>query len=711
MTRKPRFRMRSLRTAAGGAIAVLAVTVLLALPLFGAPASTANGSSGGPSPASLAAASAFASPHPNAVAVAATPTLPFSSASAGSVVETAYVNYNATTPGNFPSAVWDWAAGKPALDPTTDELWIPQWPISVRDIPMPVSAPALVYDPATNQTQMVQNLTNTSSVAYDPLDGYLYATNPVTDTVEVLNPVTEKVAHAPIPVGLDPDAIVFDSYSGDLYVANGLSANVTVVNGYSNTVTIAGISVGSGPVALADDPLDHQLFVATVTAPATVWNISTYSNKAGEVVTRLTNAPSSLAFSISQDLLAVGMPGSTRLDLFDGATLGPTTTVTVGLGVTSIATNLNGTEFVLANNATSSTDLTVVNGSAGTVVTDHLPVGSEPALLTADPTSGLVYSWSGVYRTVTSVNMVALSDSQLSPDLGVRAGPLAYDSGSGLVYVSDSLSNSVAVLNATTLRTSRAPITVPGTPQSVVDDPATGTVYVGYPGGVLSINGTSGTITQDNPSLPGNNSQLVVDEASNLLWDVNHNSGLESLRLPALSVATVVGIGVGTVGIRGVVLDNETNDLFVVNLTGPTLNVVDGTTGQVVGSPISGMAGLISVAYDSADQMIYALGRSVWIVDPTSLAIIGGPVTIAPHVADWSIVYDPSREFLYIASNSSPAWPGNLTVIDGSSVTASEGAYLAMPLGQLSVDLQPVLLPGSSAPGASEIWVDNYVSG
>ncbi|MGB6443048.1 MAG: PKD domain-containing protein, partial [Thermoplasmata archaeon] len=95
----------------------------------------------------------------------------------------------------------------------------------------------------------------------------------------------------------------------------------------------------------------------------------------------------------------------------------------------------------------------------------------------------------------------------------------------------------------------------------------------------------------------------------------------------------------------------------------------------------------------------------------TTLAILGGPITIAPHVAAWSIVYDPSREFLYIASTSSPAWPGNLTVIDGSSIAASEGAYLAMPLGQLSVDLQPVLLPGSSAPGASEIWVDNYVSG
>jgi hypothetical protein len=218
------------------------------------------------------------------------------------------------------------------------------------------------------------------------------------------------------------------------------------------------------------------------------------------------------------------------------------------------------------------------------------------------------------------------------------------------------------------------------------------------------------------PDLAGNNTQLVVDEQSGLLWDLNKVSGLYALDMPGLRLQLRTGIAAGTVNLQGAALDNFTNTLFVVNRSNPfapTLEAVNASTGVEIGSAISTIPDLLSVAYDSADRMIYALGNAVWIVSPANLSIMGGPIPIAPHVIAWSIVYDPSREFLYIPSNSSsgPPWPGNITVIDGSSIGASEVSYTTFPAGQLPIDAVPVELPGATAPGSSEIWVTNFISG
>jgi DNA-binding beta-propeller fold protein YncE/PKD repeat protein len=654
--------------------------------------------------------SAEPQPNPAPSATSRSPALTLSAVSAGSVVETAYVNYNATTPGNFPSAVWDWAAGSAAVDPLTDQLWIPEWPITVDGIPAPVSAPALVYNPATNQTRVVQNLTNTSAFAFDPKNGYLYATDPISNAVLVFNPASETMARAPIRVGIDPSAIVFDGPSGNLYVANSLSSNLTVINGTNDAIVVpGGVVVGNDPVALADDTIDRQMFVALSSAPPVVKNVSTRTNDPGQIAIHLPATASVLAYSASHDLLGVAMPTLSDLGIYNASTFATLHFPNEGLGLTSIVVNHNDSDFVIADGTGS--DLVVVNALTGVNVTNHLSVGADPAHLTVDPIDGLIYSWSGAFRIVSTANLVSETEAKQSPDLGARALTLAYDEGSGHVFVVDRLSSSLAVLNANTLTTARSPIAIPGAPESVADDNATGAVYVGYYGGVLGINASTGAIVSRNDALTGNNSQITVDQASGLLWDVNKLTGLEALSIPGLAVAHVVGIGVGTVGIRGVVLDNQTNELFVVDPLNSTVAAVNGTNGQEILPWIPPIVGVDSVSYDAGDQMVYALGQSVWMVDPVSHRIVGAPIAISPHVVAWSIVYDPSREFLYVVSNESPAWPGTLSVIDGSSIAASESAYVTMPLGQLPADLQPIELPGSAAPGSGEIWVTNFVSG
>ncbi|HTW55162.1 MAG TPA: hypothetical protein VMG36_01780, partial [Thermoplasmata archaeon] len=698
------------RARGGVPAALLAISVVTVLLLSGSAAvvlagtSVAEPRSSTGTGASVALASSMV---PSTVAPAAG-AVSLSPASAGSVVETAYLNYNYSAPGNFPSAVWLWDGGKGAVDPTTGDLWIPEWPIPYGGLPLPRYAPALVYSPTANATDAVANLTNTSAIAYDPINGDLYATDPVDNTTVVFDPTTRTVVGAPIPVGVDPMAIVFDSRSQNLYVANEVSNNVTVINGTTSTVQVAGIAAGTGPFELADDTTDGTMYVADSGADR-VSSISTQTNSAGATLA-LSSPPSAIAYSLSANVLAVGIPGSGLLNMYDASSQAFFGTSVIN-NVTSIVANITGSEFVAANGT--ALDLFVVQATTGVVSPSLIELPDAPSRLSTDPITGTVFAWSGAGRTISAVNLTAVSPEKTSPTLGVEAETLTYDPGSDHAFVADWRSNSLVVLNGTTFATARAPIPLPGTPTSLVDDATTGTVYVSYVGGVDGLNAQTGVVTHHNTALTGNNTQLVLNVGANLLWVLNKAVGLEALSLPGLAVRVVTHIGIGTGNIRGIVLDPVDNELFVANLTNSRVEVVNASTGAVMDSGIPGVAGLVSVAYDSADGMIYALGNSVWIIDPATNAIVAGPIPIVPHLAAWSIVYDPSREFLYVTSVDKLLlpYPSNVTAIDGSSVSASQGSYVAIPTGQLSIDLQPVVLPGSTAAGSSEIWVANVLSG
>ena len=510
-------------------------------------------------------------------------------------------------------------------------------------------------------------------------------------------------------------AILFDNRSGNLYVVNEVSDDVTVINGTTNIVQVKGVPAGSDPVALADDTKDRMLFVADDGEYALAYNlsvISTSSDTPQPTIITLLHPASSLAYSFLQGLLAVGIPDFNYVATYVGSSqVSAGFALNVGYNVSSIVSDVNGSEFVVANGTAD--HLALIPASTGAVTPTFLEMSEAPSRLSVDPVNGALFAWSGSSRTISSVNLFVMQVKQRSPSLGAEAETLAYDADSDRVFVADWQNDSVSVLNASSFLTAQAPLSLPGTPTSLVDDPATGTIYVAYVGGVAAIDARTGEITARNASLTGNNTQLALNPESDLLWDVNKLVGLEALSVPALRVVDVIGTGVGTANLRGVVLDPTMNELFVANLSSSMVVVVNASTGAILDRGISGVTGLRSLAYDSADQMIYALGSAVWIINPATDSIAAGPIPIAPHLLAWSIVYDPSREFLYVTSIDRLLlpFPGNVTVLDGSSVAASQGSYVSIPVGQNPVDLQPVQLPGSAAPGSSEIWVTNFLSG
>jgi DNA-binding beta-propeller fold protein YncE/PKD repeat protein len=634
---------------------------------------------------------------------------PMSAGSVGAVVATAYLNYNASTAGNFPSSVFDWDVGKSAVDPSTGQLWMPEWPITVENIQAPLSAPGLVYNPVVNETRMVQSLSNTSAIAFDPVNGDLYATDPINNTVLVVDPTTGAMVQPAIHVGINPMSIVYDPVSQNLFVANEVSNNVTVINGTHSIVQVPTIAAGTTPIYLADDTTDHLLYIADA-GESKILSISTISNSAGPMFS-VAGPASSIAFDSAHDLIGFDIPSTNQFQLYHASTQSFDGLVSTPLDVSTIVVNENGSDFVTANQTTP--DLVIVPATSGTIAASFAGVRDIPSRLTMNSPANLLYSWSAVNRTVTAFNLSAKAVEQFSPDLGARAATLAYDPGSGRVFVGDWMRNTVEVLNASTFTTAQPPIVLPSAATGLVDDPATGVVYAGFAGGIAGIDAATGSIIAENHTLTGNNSQLVLDSESGLLWEMNIVSGLQALTIPGLSVVHDVRIGIGSTNLQGVTLDTANDELFAVDLTNHTVAVVNGSTGLEVGPAISGLPDLLSVAYDPADQEVYALGYSVWILDPTTRTMVAGPLPIAPHFVAWEIVYDPSREDLYVPSNGtpSPPWYGNVSVIDGASVAASEGSYATIATGQLPIGILPVELPGSTAPGSGELWVANFISG
>jgi PKD repeat protein len=155
-----------------------------------------------------------------------------------------------------------------------------------------------------------------------------------------------------------------------------------------------------------------------------------------------------------------------------------------------------------------------------------------------------------------------------------------------------------------------------------------------------------------------------------------------------------------------------TNDLFAVDLSNGSIAVLNASTGLPDLPWITTVPHAVSVAFDTADQLVYALGSAVYIIEPMSSSVVGGPIGVGAYVIGWSITFDPSRGFLYVATSGiPPAYDGNVTVIDGNSISASEGSTVTIPVGKLPLLAVPVQLPGANLSGSGEIWIPNDGSG
>ena len=242
------------------------------------------------------------------------------------------------------------------------------------------------------------------AVAYDPLNGYIYVANELSDDVSVINGTTNTVINC-IQVGTYPDAITYNSVNGYIYVANSESDDISVINGKTNTV-IGCITVGKDPLGIAFDPTNGYIYV-TNAGSNTVSVINSKTNKVIESIV-VGEEPAGIIYDPSNGYIYVSNSGSNTVSVINSKTNSVIENITVGKDPLGIAFDpTNG--YIYVTNAGSNT-VSVINSKTNSVI-ENISVGSFPDAILYDPSNGYIYvanSGSGTISVISTSSVVKL---------------------------------------------------------------------------------------------------------------------------------------------------------------------------------------------------------------------------------------------------------------------------------------------------------------
>lgn len=635
--------------------------------------------------------------------------------SAGNTVRTLLPNYNASLPGNFPSTVFDWKVGSPAVDPESLSMWLPETPISAYGAPAPIGAPAVVYNLTSNSFEgTIPALSNESALAFDSANGTVFACDPLSDSVEVYDPATSIILRSAIPVGSVPDAIAYDPANQDVFVANSLSDNVTVLSGRTYQVIFPNIGVGKSPFALAVDPTDGWVYVANANSSyLSVINATLPTAAVPSVALDLGDA-SGIAYSPAAGgrLLATftGNENATLINAAKHAVI--PTTVEIGLGYGPVVASSDGTTFVAGNLSGGSLTFVAATPPYHVSSTD-LPVGPAPTQLVAAPNSASVLAWSGAQRYLSVVNSTSESLVENSPTLGPQPDLVLAAPNLGAVYVGDTERPSVLVLNATTGRSLSAPILLNSPPMAIANDNLTDTLFIATSGSVSEYSELSARVVLSNALLTGPNGPLLVDAAAGILWDARSGaSEVEGLNLTTLEpVLSVAGVRVDSSFPESMTLDPRTSEVYAVDsLTGHVTSFLT-SNGTVTAPGISAGSNLTSLAFDSADGLVYAAGAALTAINTSDHEVVGVSLPLPTHTGSAGLVFDSSKDLLY-ASTSSPILNyGVVSVVDGSSFSSLSGPTVSISDGLGPVDMAVFTPSHTDLNGSDFLLSANAASG
>jgi len=302
--------------------------------------------------------------------------------------------------------------------------------------------------------------------------------------------------------------------------------------------------------------------------------------------------------------------------------------------------------------------------------------------------------WTSEARVSSSPSRAATLPSSAVGTIPVGSFPdaVAADGDNGYVYVVNSDSNNVSVINGSTDKVAGS-IIVPASPHSVAVDSANGYVYVPsyYFGNVSVISGSTdkvvGSIKVGTWPLG-----LAVDAANGYVYVANQYDSNVSV-IDGSTNKIVGSIPVGS-SPEDVAVDPANDYVYVTNTGSMNVSVINGSTDKVVGaipvgsSPdgvaVDGATGIVYVVDSGSNNvsMIYALTDAV----VGSIRVGSGPSYVA---------VDAANGYVYVTNTGSK----NVSVINGST----ERVVGAIPVGD-----EPT---GVAADGDNGyVYVANYVS-
>jgi titin len=431
-------------------------------------------------------------------------------------------------------------------------------------------------------------------------------------TVAVIDDTTGFVL-AEVPVGTGPDGVAVDPVTDTVYVSNGGSGTVSVINGATDKVT-ATVNVGTSPGGIAVDVTTDTIFVAN-SGNGTVSVISGATHAVTATPT-VGTTPTGVAVNAATAQVYVTNAGSGNVSFLSATSDTVTKTVSVGSGPGGVAVN-SGTNDVYVANKTDGT-LSVVYGTTG-VVTGSDKVGSAPVAVGFDETTGdvlVVNSGDG------TMSVLAGTGPAVTSTLGVDTSPTAVsiDSASDAAYVASSGALTVIGLAATL----RSTVKFPGAVGPIDVDSATGNVLaLEKATAQLVLLSGPGLATQTKIPDAQGPVDVASDPATGLAYVGNYKDSTVWVVNEASPGSAPTSITVTpAVHPTAVAVNSLTDTIYVADGSG-NLSVIDGASGTVVQTVVTGRAP-VDVTVDPATGAVFVASSSaVWKFTGSPLAESG----------------------------------------------------------------------------------------
>lgn len=291
-----------------------------------------------------------------------------------------------------------------------------------------------------------------NTIIYDSLNGYLYVSNFESGSISIVSPVNDSViARVNLGQGYNPTEIAVSSVNDHIYVIFSGTDKVGILNNFSLS-RILNLSSGTSyyiPNTIAYDPITGDMVISAYSNSGYggfLW-IPTSTAIAKENFELYISNSSWKPYAVSYDSYASTMFGTYEsggsayiVNLSDDKS-----TLLTGIGNQVISdstfSSLDGYLYVTDISAHS---VMVYTSTFSFTTTAY--VGSLPEYETYDPGNNLIYVSNSGSSNITVINA---ETNKLLNTIWVGAGPSdsAYDSFNGYIYIPDNLSSKISVID------------------------------------------------------------------------------------------------------------------------------------------------------------------------------------------------------------------------------------------------------------------------
>ena len=589
-------------------------------------------------------------------------------------------------------------------------------------------------------------------LAYDPGTHTLYTVNQggsgsvsVVDTTHCnarsATDCGQRVGTVALPSGSNPQSIDIDTTTHTVYVAdtvknlvsmiNTTTCNATDLSGCSETP--ATVPVPSGPVNLAVNSLTDTVYISILLGGSDTVSVldgatcnAQVTSGCGQALKTVDVGPFPVALAIDQD--------SDTVYVANNGIGGVGNTVSVIDGATC-----NGTQ------------------SSGCGQVQTISVGEGPNWIALDARTHTAYTANmgddsvSVINTATCNATVTSGCGQKAPTVHVGANPwgLSIDQKLHSVYVSNNWDDTVSVINTATCNatvTSGCHAVLPtfqvgGAPEAVLTDPTTGTLYSANEEdstvSVVNLATCDGTTTSGCRSVapvaevssPFLNpptkltAGVAVDGSTKTVYVANLGWGTVSVlnsatcnaaqRNGCTKPAATIDVG-GEPG--GIAVDEATDTLYVADLRGSTVSVIDGATCNATdqkgcGRPpatVSVGHGPYALAVDEATNTVYVTnpstsggGDTVSVINGATCNAVAqsgcnqSPATITVGTAPLGIAVNPTTNTVYVTAAGENAFTNGgglgdtVSVINGAGCDGADTSACGQSPAQVTVGTAP----------------------